>query len=254
MLALELLAHDAAKRHAAAAPTYCEIGARHRDDDDDLVDDARAVNVVALASPSSPHAGVIATEVPARRHQQHAEHADVVATLALAVHSVGDGVAIGVQETRAELSAVTAAILVHKLFAAYALGTLLARRTAGLSARSRRRRLVYAGVFALATPLAILLSVGLTQTSLELRRGAEGAAVVDDPEPPAAADPGGRGTGVDRATALCAGSLLYVGIHEIIQPNLDVDLEDADAALGAPAKIGLLVTGYAVMALLARWV
>ena len=149
-----------------------------------------------------------------RTHHHHHVDGGVVATVALAIHSVGDGAAIALQEHRSKVTAIGGAILVHKFFAASALGTILARDT--------KRHSVLAALFVLATPLTIVIVV-LT-----------GRALSD--------------SAVDHASALCAGSLLYVGIHEILLDTLD------DDHLPLHAKLGLFWTGFALMSVLAIWV
>jgi len=164
---------------------------------------------------------------PSRTHSHGHDHlGSSVATAALVLHSVGDGAAIALQTSSSKLIAVAAAIVVHKFFAASALGTLLARREG-------RRRYLMAAVFACATPATILVVV----------LGGKALSLSED-------DGGGDGGGraVDRATALCAGSLLYVGIHEILLDALQTP------AVSRAAKLVLFWTGFSLMALLAVWV
>ena len=100
------------------------------------------------------------------------------ATTALAVHSLGDGAAIGVQVHARACAVVGLAIVVHKFFGALALGAILSRDGPLLKAP--------AAIFAVATPLALLASWA------GAREGLFG------------------GVFADRVTALCAGTLLHV--------------------------------------------
>ena len=131
------------------------------------------------------------------------------ATTALAVHSLGDGAAIGVQ-------VVGLAIVVHKFFGALALGAILSRDGPLLKAP--------AAIFAVATPVALLASWA------GAREGLFG------------------GVFADRVTALCAGTLLHVCIHEIIGGNL------RRPELRGPAKLAYVWGGFCAMTLLAVWV
>lgn len=155
-----------------------------------------------------------------RRHRlRHGRNAGgaFAATLALSVHSVGDGVAIAVQGSEGEIVAIGLAVLAHKFFASYALGTMLASPSAAGLGR------LYALLFVLATPLTIVVSVFL---GVDL-----------------------QGPAMQRATAVCAGTLLHVGIHEILEPHLD------SHHFASPAiRLLPLWAGFASMSVLAIWV
>jgi len=221
-----------------------EVRAPTDDVDDEAQDDGESEALFssaggneALRNPSSVGAGEGKRggggETSSRRaaagaghHLHHLHHLDgsAVATLALVVHSVGDGAAVALQSSRTKLTAVAGAILVHKFFAASALGTLLAKQK-----RQKTKRLVAAALFVLATPTTIVLVV-----------------VLGDAVPWGSF--GGDGPAVDRATALCAGSLLYVGVHEILEDALE------STKVSAPTKLGLFWLGFFLMSLLALWV
>ncbi|KAJ8600039.1 hypothetical protein CTAYLR_001910 [Chrysophaeum taylorii] len=160
-------------------------------------------------------------EYARRRHVHHTPDAGALATtLALAVHSAGDGMAISVQPTSHRVLVIGFAIVAHKFFAAYALGTILAHRPT----RERRRNLFYATLFVLSTPVTIVVAHLVVFDTLK------------------------RGAPVHRASALCSGSLLYVGIHEILGAYLDSPL------LSTPAKLLSIWAGFLLMTLLAIWV
>mmetsp|Transcript_17058 Transcript_17058/g.53266 ORF Transcript_17058/g.53266 Transcript_17058/m.53266 type:complete len:282 (+) Transcript_17058:100-945(+) len=140
------------------------------------------------------------------------------ATVALSVHSVGDGVAIAVQSSQRRLMAVGLAVLAHKFFASYALGTMLAQPRPQPRGSGR----FYGLLFVLATPLTIVASLFLGFDA--------------------------QGSGMQRASAACAGSLLYVGLHEILFPHMDSPI------IPQNTKLVALWLGFAVMSLLALWV
>lgn len=153
------------------------------------------------------------------RNHHHAPGAAAVTTLALGLHAIGDGVAIAVQPTPSKLTAVGLAIVCHKFFSAYALGTMLV----GPNTR-KWERLPYAIAFAFATPSTLILALF------------SGIDVMGD------------GHAVTRASALCAGSLLYVGIDEIVRDHFVSPL------IPQVSKLVLLWAGFSVMSLLAVWV
>jgi len=183
----------------------------------------------ALGSPSTPSSS---SALSSPRHRT--VDGSSIATVALVVHSVGDGVAIALQSSRPKLTAVGGAILVHKFFAASALGTLLTRATFERR-RTWESKLLSAAVFTLATPVTIVTVVLC---------GEELPIMLDD-------------NFVDRATALCAGSLLYVGIHEILtEALLDHNNNGPTKHVVLDIKLKLLLfwAGFGIMALLAVWV
>ena len=103
-----------------------------------------------------------------------------------------------------------------KFFGALALGAILSRDGPLLKAP--------AAIFAVATPVALLASWA------GAREGLFG------------------GVFADRVTALCAGTLLHVCIHEIIGGNL------RRPELRGPAKLAYVWGGFCAMTLLAVWV
>mmetsp|Transcript_12017 Transcript_12017/g.36152 ORF Transcript_12017/g.36152 Transcript_12017/m.36152 type:complete len:292 (-) Transcript_12017:84-959(-) len=170
-------------------------------------------------------------EIETEQPHSHVGGSAVAATVALVVHSVGDGASIALQSSSRELSAISAAILIHKFFAASALGTVLARAFGDPDPtlrkgrrRSRTKNFVYALAFALTTPV-VILAVVVGGTSISTDTDAIG-----------------------RITALCAGSLLYVGIHEILPLGLHA------STIHLCTKLSLFWSGFLSMSLLAVWV
>jgi zinc transporter ZupT len=137
----------------------------------------------------------------------------------LSFHSLVEGVALGVEETIAETSEVLLAILAHKLFAAFALGTNLV--TSRVPRAVRTRTLL---VFALTTPAGTLLGMGVGATvSAQTHSFASNA-----------------------VKAIAAGTFLYVGLVEVVGPEME---KRADR----PLKGALLLAGAAGMTVLAIW-
>lgn len=141
----------------------------------------------------------------------------LVTTLALTLHSIGDGVAIAAQATREKVSAVGLAVLAHKFFASYALGSMFKR-----ASHASSTGYIYIFAFMLATPLSILTIVFI------------GASV--------------QRQAMQRATALCSGMLLHVCVHEILDPHTE------SPQLSPLAKLVSLWSGFAIMSMLAVWI
>lgn len=141
----------------------------------------------------------------------------LVTAFALTLHSIGDGIAIAAQATRGKVTAVGLAVLAHKFFASYALGSMF-KRASHVSSTSY----FYMFAFILATPLSILLIVFV---GASLQRQA-----------------------MRRATAVCSGMLLHVCVHEIMAPHIE------SPQLSPFAKLVSLWVGFAIMSALAIWV
>lgn len=139
--------------------------------------------------------------------------------VALSVHSFILGASLGVQKSRAAVSLIFFAIAVHKLTAGFALGVSLAR-----SRMSQRRSLSLIGLFALTTPIGII--VGLLSTDALA----------------------GRGQTVFDAVflALASGSFIYIAAFDIIR---DEFLRPGPRG----AKWLLAATGYGLTGVLALW-
>lgn len=139
--------------------------------------------------------------------------------IALSIHSLIVGVAMGAQSGLANVVLIFVAIAAHKSTAGFALGVSLAR--AGVP---RRRALRLIGLFAVITPIGILTGLIVRQTL------ANHAQIVFE------------------ATflALSAGSFVYIAAFDIIR---DEFLQPGPRAL----KWLLAGTGYGLMGLLALW-
>jgi zinc transporter ZupT len=178
----------------------------------------------------------------ALEHQHHhhddhvAEHmhgsllASVILLVALSVHSIFEGLAIGVSSNPTEMASTTAAVLAHKAFAAYALGSAMVA-----SQMDERHFFVLVSVFSCCSVLGIFLGM------IFERVGTNNAA-----------------TGVIQA--MVAGTFLYVSIVEI---GLKEILLCRDSALMgksvcerdmAFSKLAAFLTGYIAMSLLAFFV
>jgi zinc transporter ZupT len=172
-------------------------------------------------------------------HHSHLEkhlHGSAVAAVALlvalAIHSILAGFEIGIVKTQPEVMSVFIALIAHKCFAGYALGSTLVS-----AAIPFRRQLLLAAVFALSTPTGILI-------------GGVAADAFDD-----------AGKTVAAIKAAVAGAFLYIGIVEVGMKELLVCRTDgATSKLGHSAKlmeVGKLMMfclGFLAMAVLAAFV
>merc|ERR1712048_1340292 len=174
---------------------------------------------------NSFHAG----EAPAHKQiEQGLTHAEVAASpesisggwatvVGLSIHSIVEGVATGAGNDAGAVGFVVLAIICHKGFAAFAVGS------ANLSLWRAQKRMLWAGLvtwFALTGSVGILVGMA------------------------ASADLEGQATAA--VTAVAAGSLLSVGITEMLMPALS-----DPKCIGV--KLALATTSTCAMSLLAVW-
>ena len=139
--------------------------------------------------------------------------------IALSIHSLLEGLALGAQRELRSALVIFAAILAHKSMEGFALGVSLAR-----SAAPGAREVRLLGLFAIATPVGIV--VGATVGALE----------------------GAMALACEAAfLSLAAGTFAYVA-------TLDILREEFHEPGGRFAKWLWVVAGVSVMALLALWV
>ena len=155
----------------------------------------------------------------ARPRERAASFYPYALMVALSVHSFILGASMGVQEVRATVGLIFVAIAVHKSTAAFALGVSLAR-----SRVPRRRSLGLIGLFAVTTPIGII--VGLLAT---------GALA-------------GRGQAIFDAVflSLASGSFIYIAAFDIVR---DEFLQPGPRG----AKWLLAAAGYGLTGVLAIW-
>lgn len=121
--------------------------------------------------------------------------ASVILLFALSIHSIFDGLAIGVSSTTKEVISVTTAVLAHKGFAGYALGSSMVA-----AEMNDRHYFVLVTVFSSCSVIGIVLG-----TVFEWLL----AATIEDP----AGNGGSVVMGVIKA--IVAGTFLYISIVEI---------------------------------------
>lgn len=178
---------------------------------------------------------------PVHHHDDHlAKHmhgsllASIILLLALSVHSIFEGLAIGVSPDMANVMSTAAAVLTHKAFAGYALGSSMVA-----SQMKDGHFLVLVFVFSSCSILGILLGMLFEELA--------------------------NGSNVDIITgviqAMVAGTFLYVSIVEIGMKELMMYRESETPKDGAlsPKTMDLLkltafLTGYLAMSALAIWV
>ncbi len=139
--------------------------------------------------------------------------------LVLSIHSVIAGIALGLETDKGAFAGVLIAILAHKGSAAFALSAVL--RQAGIAAGRVWRTLA---LFSVMTPAGIATGV-LFGAAMENQAAELSEALFD---------------------ALAAGTFLYVASMEIIN---EVFSRDENNAL----KFGVLLAGFALMAVLSVW-
>ncbi|CAD7976611.1 unnamed protein product [Amoebophrya sp. A25] len=105
--------------------------------------------------------------------------------LALSVHSVFEGIVIGISRSIESAMMVALCVVCHKWAAAFAIGTAFA--TAKIP---EKKAYGYLSIFALSSPVGILLGMGISAIELEALQGC--------------------------VNAVAAGTLLYIGMSEII--------------------------------------
>jgi zinc transporter ZupT len=136
-----------------------------------------------------------AVEHQHHHHQEHvAEHmhgsllASIILLFALSIHSILEGVAIGISTNAAEVFSTTTAVLAHKAFASYALGSSMVA-----SQMNERHFFVLVSVFSICSVLGIFLGMVFEQVSQ--------------------ASKDSSATGI--VQAMVAGTFLFVSIVEI---------------------------------------
>ena len=135
--------------------------------------------------------------------------------LALSLHSVLEGLALGAQQTIDASKDVLIAIAAHKGLAAYALGASLVDSQASAS-----RFWKVIGIFSVASPIGILVGFGLSEVS--------------------------KGIGAASLSSLASGTFLYVAMMEIIPGELSNPEHIA-------SKMAVLFLGFGAMSTLAIW-
>jgi len=182
----------------------------------------------ALVSGGSPGEVTVSTynTVPHHHHHQHHQHhhhhhqhqhsalRSLMLLVALSFHSVFEGIAIGVQDTSAQLLSIFLAVMVHKALMAFSLGLNLAQADLGSSTF-----LLSTAVFTLASPLGI--GVGILMSDL----------------PPSTA--GDIFNGVLQGVA--GGTFLYVTFFEVLPHELNVPGRRL-------LKVGCVILGYVALA------
>lgn len=142
-----------------------------------------------------------------------------VLLIVLSLHSFIAGTALGLETETAAAIILLVAILAHKSFAAFALGSSFQEH--GLA---RRRYFALLSIFAIMTPLGVMLGAGLSSV-LQSQTALEFEAIFD---------------------GLAGGTFIYVASMDVIGHTFD------DARLKR-AKFAAIALGFALMALLAIW-
>jgi zinc transporter ZupT len=177
---------------------------------------------------------------PIHHHDDHlAEHmhgsllASIILLFALSIHSVFEGIAIGVSPAMSDVMSTAVAVLAHKAFAGYALGSSMIA-----SQMNNSHFFVLVFVFSFCSILGIILGLLCEQL----------------------ANSGHVGTITGVIQAMVAGTFLYVSIVEIGMKEIMMH-RDSDArknGLSPKAmdfwKLVAFLVGYLAMSSLAIWV
>ncbi|KAL8575948.1 hypothetical protein ACOMHN_027346 [Nucella lapillus] len=151
-------------------------------------------------------------------------HSGIIAVailLALSFHTVFDGLAVGLQETKAEVWTTTAAISVHKILVAASLGLELATTT---SARKPWKAYIQLFLFALMAPIGVAIGMGVTSDHVDPLAHLLAGSILQ---------------------AVATGSFLYVTFFELLGEQLGHH--------SSVRKVALTACGFAAMALAKIW-
>ncbi|KAM7150814.1 zinc transporter ZIP2 [Macrochelys suwanniensis] len=164
--------------------------------------------------PSAPHSH----GVPVPSGPSPGSFRALVLFITLSLHSLFEGLAVGVQQGEAGALQLCLAVLAHKGVIAFSLGLQLVQ-----SGTQPRWRLLYLGIFALMSPSGMAVGIGLS-----LSGGAAG------------------GLTMALLEGVAAGTFLYITFLEIL-PH---ELSSREPPL---AKFSFIALGFTVMATIAVW-
>uniref|UniRef100_A0A8C8T1T5 Solute carrier family 39 member 2 n=1 Tax=Pelusios castaneus TaxID=367368 RepID=A0A8C8T1T5_9SAUR len=156
--------------------------------------------------------------VPAPSGHSPVSFRALVLFVSLSLHSLFEGLAVGVQQGEAGALQLCLAILAHKGVIAFSLGLQLVQ-----SGTRPRWRLLYLGVFALMSPSGMAVGIGLS-----LSGGAAG------------------GLAMALLEGVAAGTFLYITFLEI----LPQELSSPEPPL---AKFSFIALGFSIMSVIAVW-
>ncbi|XP_076473045.1 uncharacterized protein LOC143302320 [Babylonia areolata] len=144
----------------------------------------------------------------------------VMFLLALSFHTLFDGLAVGLQDSRADVWAMTAAISVHKVLMVIS----LALELAATFPATPRRTLLLLLLFALMTPVGVAIGMGVTSGQVNLRAQLLAGSVLQ---------------------AVACGSVLYVTFFEMLSEELGHDT--------TVAKVTTTLIGFSAIAVAKIW-
>ena len=179
-------------------------------------------------------------EHPVHYHEEHlADHAQgsllssVLLLAALSFHSLFEALAIGVATNTATITSTTSAVLAHKAFAGYALGSAMVA-----SQMRQLHVLVLSFVFSVCSIVGVFVGIALERAII-------------DPE---------DSVPIGVIQAMVSGTFLYVSIVEIGMKELMTHREGGDGPSSVPMetwqvrKVVAFLIGYLIMAAFAIWV
>ncbi|KAK7087586.1 zinc transporter ZIP1-like [Littorina saxatilis] len=143
--------------------------------------------------------------------------------VALSFHTIFDGLAVGLQETDADVWGVLLAISIHKSLVAFCLGLELAAS----SPRNAKRPWVFMFLFAFISPIGIGIGMGVTSGHVDERAQLLASSVLQ---------------------ALATGTFLYVTFFEILGQQFAHSHDSGMKTWVVMLKLFVAVVGFACMA------
>lgn len=140
--------------------------------------------------------------------------------LALSFHTIFDGLAVGLQETEADIWTTTAAISIHKTIVAVSLGLELAANMRDRPVKA----FLFLFLFALVAPIGVAIGMGVTSSHVDVRAHMLTGSVLQ---------------------AVATGSFLYVTFFEVLGEELGHD--------SSVTKIVATLIGFGAMAVAKIW-
>jgi len=142
----------------------------------------------------------------------------LILLLAISIHTIFEGLAIGLQHTTTALWTLFLAIIIHKTIIAFSLGLQFAENL-----KQKSKAILFMAIFAILSPIGIAIGTAVCSA-----HGGDGSAAADVVE------------GILQCIA--TGTLLYVSFFEVLMGEIGND--------HCLIKVLFIILGYALMALL----
>lgn len=182
----------------------------------------RAVATIVEVQPSGRNTPAVAVVRPAGQAPEDKSFSSLVLLAALSLHSLFEGLALGLQSTASSTIQVFVAILFHKCVLAFAMGVRM------VQVNSPRKRIVLAAfIFAIMSPLGALIGIAVDATAdNEVDRQLSTACL----------------------QGIATGTFLFITFLEVIAQEIQGSRTEGDADIQM-MKIALTVLGFVAVAL-----